>query len=140
MQKRKTTGVERNTIVKFATQIAASFAAGLAAAGLIFAVLAAICCKIDLAPQILLPVTTAAIALAMLPAGFLLATLRAEKGMLYGTLIALLFYIVLWIFALAQGQTEFSVLSAIKGIAMLCAGAIGGYAGIARRTRRRRMR
>lgn len=48
-------------------------------------------------------------------------------------------FVALWIAALAQGQTEFTSLSAVKGVAMMSAGAIGGYLGIALRERRRRI-
>ena len=80
-----------------------------------------------------------AVSFAMLPAGLVFATLHGEKGMLYGLLMGAMFFVALWIAALAQGQTEFTSLSAVKGVAMMSAGAIGGYLGIALRERRRRI-
>lgn len=35
--------------------------------------------------------------------------------MLYGLLMGAMFFVALWIAALAQGQTEFTSLSAVKG-------------------------
>ena len=93
----------------------------------------------DIAPQLLAPISTAAFSLAVLLAGYLFATLRKEKGLLYGLLIGIVFYAILWIGALAQGQTEFSALSAIKGAALLCSGAIGGSFGVLAQERRRRI-
>ena len=80
-----------------------------------------------------------AVSFAMLPAGLVFAALHGEKGMLYGLLMGAMFFVALWIAALAQGQTEFTSLSAVKGVAMMSAGAIGGYLGIALRERRRRI-
>ena len=123
-----------------AVHAGASMIGGFAAAALLFSGLAALRCKVDIAPQLLAPVSTAAFSLAVLWAGFLFAILRKEKGLLYGLLIGLVFYAILWIGALAQGQTEFSALSAIKGAALLCSGAIGGSLGILAQERRRRIR
>lgn len=117
-----------------------SMLGGFAAAALLFSGLAALRCKVDIDPQLLAPISTAAFSLAVLLAGYLFAALRKEKGLLYGLLIGLVFYAILWIGALAQGQTEFSALSAIKGAALLCSGAIGGSFGILAQERRRRIR
>lgn len=100
---------------------------------------AAVCCKVDIPPHLLLPLSTVAVSFAMLPAGLVFAALHGEKGMLYGLLMGAMFFVALWIAALAQGQTEFTSLSAVKGVAMMSAGAIGGYLGIALRERRRRI-
>lgn len=120
--------------------LAAGAMCGLLAAALLFSALAMLCCHIDIPPQALLPVSTAAISLAMLPAGLVFAMLRGERGLLYGLLMGTAFFAVLWIAALAQGQMEFTALAGIKGTAILCAGAIGGYLGVMLKERRRRIR
>lgn len=131
---------QRGAAAHLAVHAGASMVGGFAAAALLFSGLAALRCKVDIAPQLLAPISTAAFSLAVLLAGFLFATLHKEKGMLYGFLIGLIFYVILWIGALVQGQTEFSALSAIKGAALLCSGAIGGSFGILAQERRRRIR
>lgn len=138
--KRNTQRAQRDAAAHLAVHAGTSMICGAAAAALLFSGLAALRCKVDIAPQLLAPISTAAFSLAVLLAGFLFAALRKEKGLLYGLLIGLVFYVILWIGALAQGQTEFSALSAIKGAALLCSGAIGGSMGILAQERSRRIR
>ncbi len=113
---------------------------GFAAAALLFSGLAALRCKVDIAPQLLSPIATVALSIAVLFAGLILAALHQKKGLLCGLLIGTVFYAILWIAALTRGQTEFSALSAIKGAALLCSGAVGGLFGIVLQDRRRRVR
>lgn len=138
MQKKKKN--EPNDFRRFAAHLTAASVSGLGAAALLLSGLAALCCKIDLAPQTLSLAPTGAVVLAVLLAGLVLASLQREKGLFCGLLMGGIFYTVLWIAALAQGQTEFSALSAIKGGAILCSGAIGGILGISLQERRRRIR
>lgn len=137
MQKRKL-GADRG-VPRFAAHVLAGATSGLAAAFILFGLIAAVCCKVDIPPHLLLPISTVAVSLAMLPAGLVFSALRGEKGMLYGLLMGMLFFVVLWVAALVQGQSEFTSLSAVKGVAMMSAGAIGGYLGIALRERNRRI-
>lgn len=138
--KRNTQRAQSGAAANLAVHAGMSMIGGLAAAALLFSGLAAVRCKVDIDPQLLAPISTAAFSMAVLFAGFLFATLRKEKGLLYGLLVGLVFYVILWIAALVQGQTEFSALSAIKGAALLCSGAIGGSLGIFAQDRRRRIR
>ena len=124
---------------RLAAHALAGMVSGLASAFILFGLVAAVCCKVDIPPHLLLPLSTVAVSFAMLPAGLVFAALHGEKGMLYGLLMGAMFFVALWIAALAQGQTEFTSLSAVKGVAMMSAGAIGGYLGIALRERRRRI-
>ena len=135
MQKRKMSA-ERGA-PRLAAHALAGMVSGLASAFILFGLVAAVCCKVDIPPHLLLPLSTVAVSFAMLPAGLVFAALHGEKGMLYGLLMGAMFFVALWIAALAQGQTEFTSLSAVKGVAMMSAGAIGGYLGIALRERRR---
>lgn len=137
MKKRKTS-VERG-VSRFAVHALAGMMSGLASAFVLFGLIAAVCCKVDIPPHLLLPISTVAISLALLPAGLVFAALHGEKGILYGLLMGAVFFVVLWIAALAHGQTEFTSLSVIKCVAMVSAGSIGGYLGIALRERRRRI-
>lgn len=130
----------RNDFRRFAAQLAAASVSGVGAAALLLSGLAALCCKVDLSPQTLSLAPTGAVALSVLLAGLVLALLHREKGLLCGLLMGGIFYAMLWIAALAQGQTEFSALSAIKGMAVLCSGAIGGLLGVSLQERRRRLR
>lgn len=139
-QKRNLPHAQRGAAARLAMHAGASMIGGLAAAALLFSGLAALRCKVDLAPQLLSPIATAALSLAVLLAGHIFATLRKEKGLLHGLCIGIAFYVILWIAALAQGQTEFSALSVIKGAALLCSGAVGGSLGIISQDRRRRVR
>ena len=138
MQKRKMTTAGQNRS-QFAAHILASLLCGTAAAAGLLCILAQVCCQVDIPSSMLVFVTTIAISLAMLPAGAALSMLRKEKGMLGGLLIGLVFFAVLWVIALAKGQADFSMLSAIKGVAMMASGAIGGYLGIRLRERRKRI-
>ncbi len=138
MQKKKKNA--QNDLCRFAAQLAAASLSGMGAAALLLSGFAVLCCKVDFAPQTLSFIPTGAVVLAVLFAGFVLALLRREKGLLYGLLMGAAFYVFLWIAALAQGQTEFSALAAIKGAALLCSGAIGGFLGILLQERRRRIR
>ena len=137
MQKRKMSA-ERGA-PRLAAHALAGMVSGLASAFILFGLVAAVCCKVDIPPHLLLPLSTVAVSFAMLPAGLVFAAMHGEKGMLYGLLMGAMFFVALWIAALAQGQTEFTSLSAVKGVAMMSAGAIGGYLGIALRERRRRI-
>ena len=139
-QKRNVQRAQSGAIMQLAVHTVVSLAGGIAAAALLFSGLAALRCKVDIMPQLLSPISTAALSLAVLLAGLFLAALRKEKGLLYGLLIGIIFYAILWIAALARGQIEFSSLSVIKGTALLCSGAIGGSLGILMRERRRRIR
>lgn len=136
-QKRNAQRAQNGAMMQLAAHTAVSMIGGFAVAALLFSGLAALRCKVDIAPQLLSPLSTAALSLAALLAGFFFAMLRKEKGLLYGLLIGIIFYAILWIAALARGQMEFSSLSAIKGMALLCSGAIGGSLGIMTRDRRR---
>lgn len=138
-QKRNVQRVQSGAAVQLAVHAGVSVLGGFAAAALLFSGLAALRCKVDMAPQLLSPISTAALSIAVLVAGFFFATLRKEKGLLYGLLIGLIFYVILWIAALAHGQTAFSSLSVIKGAALLCSGAFGGSLGILMQDRRRRI-
>lgn len=106
---------------------------------LLFSLLAAVMCKIDVPAHMLTLLSTVAASLAVIPAGFIFAILYGEKGMLYGMLMGVFFFLVLLLAALLQGQTAFTALSAIKGFAMPVSGAIGGAFGISARDRRRRI-
>lgn len=139
-QKRNAPHAQRDAAVHLTVHAGVSMMGGLAAAALLFSGLAALRCKVDIAPQLLSPISTAALSSAVLLSGLIFATLRKEKGMLYGLLIGLFFYATLWIAALAHGQTEFSSLSVIKGAALLCSGAVGGSLGILRQDRKRWIR
>ncbi len=131
---------QRGAAVHLAMQAGASMIGGFAAAALLFSGLAALRCKVDIAPQLLSPIATVALSIAVLFAGLILAALHQKKGLLCGLLIGTVFYAILWIAALTRGQTEFSALSAIKGAALLCSGAVGGLFGIVLQDRRRRVR
>ena len=139
-QKRNAQRAQSGAMMQLAAHTAVSLIGGFAAAALLFSGLAALRCKVDIAPQLLSPISTAALSLAVLLTGFFFAVLRKEKGLLYGLLIGAIFYVILWIAALVRGQIEFSSLSVIKGAALLCSGAIGGSFGILTRDRRRRIR
>lgn len=139
-QKRNAPHAQRGAAAHLAVHAGISILCGLAAAALLFSGLAALRCRVDLAPQLLPPVSTAALSLAVFLAGLMFAMLRKEKGLLYGLSVGLVFYAILWGAALAHGQTEFSGLAAIKGVALLCSGAVGGSLGILLQERRRRIR
>ena len=115
MQKRKMSA-ERGA-PRLAAHALAGMVSGLASAFILFGLVAAVCCKVDIPPHLLLPLSTVAVSFAMLPAGLVFAALHGEKGMLYGLLMGAMFFVALWIAALAQGQTEFTSLSAVKGVA-----------------------
>lgn len=136
MKKQKRTS-QRSPAALFFAHIAISLADGTIAAALLFSGLAALRCQWDIAPQLLSPIATAALSMAVMFSGLILAMLRREKGLLYGLLMGGCFYMALWIAALSQGQTEFSALSVIKGMVLLCSGTMGGFFGILLGERRR---
>ena len=67
-------------------QALAGMVSGLASAFILFGLVAAVCCKVDIPPHLLLPLSTVAVSFAMLPAGLVFAALHGAKGMLYGLL------------------------------------------------------
>lgn len=117
----------------------AGLVCGLLTALLLFSILASILCKIDVPAPMLTLLATVAAALSTIPASLVFAFLYGERGMLYGLLIGALFFIAVVAAAWIQGQTAFTALSAIKAIAMLISGAIGGLLGISVREKRRRV-
>lgn len=89
MQKRKMSA-ERGA-PRLAAHALAGMVSGLASAFILFGLVAAVCCKVDIPPHLLLPLSTVAVSFAMLPAGLVFAALHGEKGMLYGLLMGAMF-------------------------------------------------
>lgn len=139
MQKRKKAVRSCGGITQALLHAAAGIASGAAVAAVLFSAMAALCCKIDCAPQLFAPVSTVLICLSLLAAGLVVSYLHGEKGLLCGLLLGLFCFAVLWIVALMQGQKEFTVLAAIKGAALLASGSMGGCLGAVAKDKKRRI-
>lgn len=101
--------------------------------GGLLAGLAALACRVDLPLHLMAPLAAGAACLAVMPSALLLAWLRGQNGMLSGLLFALGCFLLLWLIAILQGQVPLTKLAVLKALAMLCAGAMGGYLGISLR-------
>lgn len=137
MQKRNRTGEKKSG--RAVMPAVAGAVCGVLAGMLLFSIAAAILCKVDVPAPMLTLFATIAASLSVLPASFVFAILYGERGLIYGMLTGALFFMAVVAAALLKGQTTFTTLSAIKGVAMVVSGAIGGSLGISARENRRRI-
>lgn len=108
--------------------------------GGMLAAMAQLVCKMELPLHILMPLATAACCLAVLPSSMLLSFLEGKRGLLSGAIFGFGVYLLLWVISIAQGQAQLSTLAALKGLAMLTSGAVGGYLGVMVRAQRKKLR
>ena len=112
---------------------------GLLTGVVLFSILAAVLCQVDVPANMLTLLATGAATLSVIPASLVFAFLYGEKGMLYGLLIGAICFVVIAAAAWLQGQTAFTARAVIKAITMLISGALGGLLGISAREKRRRV-
>ena len=124
---------------RFPVQLLASVLLGTALTVLLLAAFSKMLCTMDIPLNLILPISTLAACLAVLPAGMLFAFLRGEKGLVNGMILGAVFLGAIWAAALAQGQAEFSTPAALKSLVLLVSGAVGGYSGVLLKEKRRRI-
>ena len=102
-----------------------------------FAAFSALLCRVDTPVNLVAPLATAGLCCAVLAAAFFLALLEQSRGLLLGLLVGAVCALALLIWAAGQGG-EVTALFLYRALAMLAAGALGGYAGIAAGERRQK--
>ena len=85
-----------------------------------------------------LPLALAAAGVGCALGGIVCARLERKNGMLYGALVGLAVFAVIWLVGLCFTQPVFGTENAVKLIVLVMCGCFGGYAGSRRKPGRRR--
>ena len=96
-------------------------------------------CTTDLAPALLIPLTTVLICFALLIASLFLSAIF-KGGILAGDSLASVLILLLSLLSFLLYQSSFTSLWATKTLAFLASGTLGGYLGSVLRERRRKIR
>ncbi|HEX3017763.1 MAG TPA: TIGR04086 family membrane protein [Caproicibacter sp.] len=89
-------------------------------------------------PQNFLPAFIIAVSvISALFAGFIAAKISKQRGLIYGSMAAMLLFILFLVSGLATSQSTVSSESFIRLLVMLLSGAIGGLIGVSRKSKRK---
>ncbi|MEG1016529.1 MAG: TIGR04086 family membrane protein [Oscillospiraceae bacterium] len=124
-------GVKALTPAKeFAMQCAASSAASVVVAAILFAVCAVVITKVDLPRQLLQPISTVLTACSTLLSTFFMGKKRRKNGLVLGISVGgAVFFVVLLLFAIF-GDKQITSQLLFKLLALLSAGGVGGIIGV----------
>ncbi len=113
---------------------------GLFVFSVIISIFSFILCNVDIPLSLLSPIAMIAICTAVLFSGMALAKLEKKKGLIYGALVGMFVFLMLWLFSIVQGGVIMSQLAVIKAFSIICSGCLGGYLGVLSSEKRRRIR
>ena len=136
-RKRTNPSEQKSQIIRGILPFVFSLVLTVGLSGGLCAIAANAMCTTDLAPALLIPLTTVLICIALL-----IASLSAifKGGILAGTLLASVLILLLSLLSFLLYQSSFTSLWATKTLAFLASGALGGYLGSVLRERRRKIR
>lgn len=95
-------------------------------------------CKSDISRDLLVPFSMIISCLGVAAGAYTLSVARGERGLLLGAALGLAFFVVLILFALLLGNSEFSALALLRLVLLLVAGAAGGYLGMSQKEKSKR--
>lgn len=103
---------------------------GLIVSILILLIFAIVMTVKDLPQGAVDPLACVSIAAGSLTGGFLTARARRSRGLLYGMISGLGFFLVLWVTGVAMHEAAASILVLVKLALSLVLGCVGGVAGV----------
>lgn len=138
-RKRTNPSEQKSQIIRGILPFVFSLVLTVGLSGGLCAIAANAMCTTDLAPALLIPLTTVLICIALLIASLFLSAIF-KGGILAGTLFASVLILLLSLLSFLLYQSSFTSLWATKTLAFLASGALGGYLGSVLRERRRKIR
>lgn len=120
--------------IHFAVGVAAAVLSGFA----VMACMARLYVSVDLPLQAAAPLSTAAICVGCLIGSMILGVLRKEKGLLWGVLCSASVFVLVFIYAAANGLQNFSPYFVVKLASMLLSGGLGGFTGVVLHEKKRK--
>lgn len=115
-----------NIIIK--TSVGAGL--GILVSALIIIIIAAILAIGDIPAMLISPITVLALALGGFSGGFLSAKFSEEKGLLYGSISGLIFFIIILLINVFSGKPSFGTGMIIKFAMIIMASSFGGIIGV----------
>lgn len=106
---------------------------------LLLSLAASAMCRTDLSQSIYMPITTGLSCVSCLLGGLVLGRITGEKGTVRGALLGIGFFILLMIICFIGGGFQLSAFAAIRLLLYAVFGAIGGYIGVLRHEKKRRL-
>ncbi len=103
-------------------------------------VFALVLSNVDLPLNLLPPLTLAITGIATGISAFVFAYLVKKYGLILGSCFGIFIYVIIIIISAIQGYEVLTQLSAIKAFTMISAGAFGGYIGMLKSVKKRKVR
>ncbi len=113
---------------------------GFAAFTAIMCVSALVMCNVDVPLNTLSSISMLAICASVFVAGMVLAMLEKKRGLIYGALMGVFTFVVIWLAGIINGGVLLSHLAVIKAFSIICSGAFGGFVGVIKSESRRKIR
>ncbi len=113
---------------------------GFAVFAALFCVFALIMCNVDVPLNTLPSLAMLAICVAVFIGGMVLARFEKKRGLIYGSLMGVFTFLVLWLASILNGSVLLSQLAVIKAFSIICSGAFGGFLGVISAEKKRKIR
>ncbi len=111
---------------------------GLAVFTALLCLAAVLLTQVDVPMSLLVPITMIIICSGVAVCAMVFAMLEKKRGLIYGALIGLCAFMLLWLISIINGSNMLTQLAAIKAFSVICCGALGGYIGMLKAEKHRK--
>ncbi len=131
---------KKNNIKSKIIHLAVSFFFGFTIFTLVMFLSALLLCNVDIPLNALSSISMLAVCVAVFVASMVLAGFEKKRGLIYGCLMGVFTFFVLWLASIINGGVLLSELAVIKAFSIICSGAFGGFVGVIKSEKRRKIR